>query len=171
MPEEKEDQYKKRISWAVTLFATFLTFNGIFGGSNSSRMLYNVIEIGDLWSFYQARSIKQSLVEIKLYNETDLGKIAAYKRQIQTYESEPSTGEGKKELFEKATGLQKQNDELSKNAKFFSYTTSILQIVMVMLSTSLLAKSRQLYYAALILGIIGFLSFTQAMWLWIPLPF
>ena len=101
---EREALIKDKAGWVIVVFAALLAINTYLGGSNSGKVLNNTIKANDTWAFFQAKSIKQTLAEMarddaverKQFEKAD--KLTA---KINRYESEPATGEGKKELFAK----------------------------------------------------------------------
>ena len=68
--EEKGDEtatkLKGRASLVINIFAALLAFNTFLNGSLNSTIMNNTIRANDLWNFYQAKSIKQSLAEMGL---------------------------------------------------------------------------------------------------------
>jgi hypothetical protein len=102
---EREAIIKDKCGWVIVVFAAFLAINTYLGNGNSSRVLNNTIDANNTWAFYQAKSIKGTLAEMALDDalaRRDVNKVAALSKKIARYESDPKTGEGKKELMEKA---------------------------------------------------------------------
>ena len=99
---EREALIKDKAGWVITILAALLAINTLMGGSNSSKVLNNTIDANNTWAFYQAKSIKQTLAE-QSYEDAvrnkDTKKAETYKAKIDRYESDPKTGEGKKELI------------------------------------------------------------------------
>jgi len=92
---EEQEQTKERTGWIITFLAAFLAITSLLDGGNSSQILDNTIEANNVWSFYQAKSIKQSLAEITYDNAVrngDKRKAQIMKAKIERYESEPSSG-------------------------------------------------------------------------------
>jgi hypothetical protein len=100
---EREALIKDKAGWVIVVFAALLAINTYMGGSNSSKVLNNTIEANNTWSFYQAKSIKQTLAEMAQEDAArvnDTKKASALQEKIDRYEDEPK--EGKKALMEKA---------------------------------------------------------------------
>jgi len=68
-------KFKERAGWIITLFAAILALNSILDGDNSSQILSDTIEANNVWAFYQAKSIKQNLAEMRLEDAKDPEKI------------------------------------------------------------------------------------------------
>ena len=165
---EREAKIKDKAGWAITILAALLAINTLFGNANSSKILNNTIAANDVWTFYQAKSIKQTIYESVNDQITDIKLKEKNQKIIDRYESDPSTGEGKKELMTKAQQLETARSEARKSSPFFTYAGSILQIAIVLLSASILAVNNRMYQASIVIGIIGALLLSQGLWLWLP---
>lgn len=164
---EREAQIKDKAGWVITVLAALLAINTLMGGSNSSKVLNNTIEANNTWSFYQAKSIKQTLAEMALddaIRAKDDKKTAALKAKIDRYENEPK--EGKKDLMAKARGLEAERHIAKARSPWYTYAGSLLQIAIVLLTASILAVNSRLYWASLVVGGFAGALMSQAVWLW-----
>lgn len=169
---EREAAIKDKAGWVITVLAALLAINTYIANGNSSKVLSNTIKANDTWAFYQAKSIKQTLAEMAyddavVRNQTD--KAEKLKAKIDRYESEPATGEGKKELMAKARALEAERDEIRKKGPWMTFAGSAFQISIVLLSASILAVSMPLYWASLVVGAFAALLMSQGLWLWVPI--
>lgn len=167
---EREAHIKDKAGWVITVLAALLAICTLMGGSNSSKVLNNTIEANNTWAFYQAKSIKQTLTEMR-YDDAVAGKndkrADELKAKIDRYESDPATGEGKKELMAKARGLEAERAVAKQRSPWYTYTGSLFQIAIVLLTASILAVSMPLFWASLGVGLIGAITMSQAVWLWL----
>jgi hypothetical protein len=141
------------------------------GGSNSSKVLNNTIEANNTWAFYQAKSIKQTLTEMKYDDAVASNKTKSaesLKAKMDRYESDPATGEGKKELMAKARKLEDDRAIAKSRSPWYTYAGSLFQIAIVLLTASILAVNTRLYWASIGVGTIALLSMSQAIWLLVP---
>ena len=142
---EREALIKDKAGWVIVVFAALLAINTYMGGSNSSKILNNTIDANNTWSFYQAKSIKQTLTEMR-YDDALAAKNTKraedLKAKIDRYESDPATGEGKKELMAKARKLEEDRSIAKQRSPFFTYAGSLLQIAIVLLTASILAVNK-----------------------------
>lgn len=167
---EREAQIKDKAGWVITVLAALLAISTLMGGGNSSKVLNNTIEANNTWSFYQAKSIKQTLTEMRYedaLSDKDEKRASALKAKIDRYESDPATGEGKKELMAKARGLEADRAVAKQRSPWFTYTGSLFQIAIVLLTASILAVSMSLFWGSLFVGAIGAFTMSQAIWLWL----
>ena len=63
---EREARIKDKAGMVISVFALILAVNSWYGGKLSSTTLNNTIAANDVWSFYEAKSIKQMLAEQSL---------------------------------------------------------------------------------------------------------
>lgn len=166
---EREANIKDKAGWVITVLAALLAINTLLGGSNSSKILNNTIAANNLWSFYQAKSVKQSLAEMAYDNAVerkDADKAESLKAKIDRYDNEPE--EGKKALMEKARALEAERAQAKVRGPFYTYAGSLFQIAIVLLTASILAVNMRLFWASLAVGAVGSILMSQAVWLWIP---
>mgnify|MGYP003704418171 CR=1 FL=1 len=168
---EREALIKDKAGWVITVLAALLAINTLMGGSNSSKVLNNTIDANNTWAFYQAKSIKQTLAEqsqddAKFRN--DKQKVDYLQKKIDRYESDPATGEGKKELMEKARKLEADRAVAKSRSPWYTYAGSLFQIAIVLLTASILAVNNRLYVASIGVGALAAFLMSQAVWLWLP---
>jgi hypothetical protein len=168
---EREAHIKDKAGWVITVLAALLAINTLMGGSNSSKVLNNTIDANNTWAFYQAKSIKQTLAEMA-YDDAvrakDQPKMQALQAKIDRYESDPKTGEGKRELMAKARGLEDERSIAKQRGPWYTYAGSLFQIAIVLLTASILAVNMRLFWASLWVGGVGMALMSQAIWLIIP---
>ena len=97
------------------------------GGQNATKDAVNSnIEASNLFNFFQAKNMRQTAyaiaadeLELAWTNDPQLSaeaktalrrKVDDYRKTVTRYESEPETGEGKKELMAKAKEAEKKRD-------------------------------------------------------------
>jgi hypothetical protein len=166
---EREAKIKDKAGWVITVLAALLAINTMYANSNSGTVLNDTMGLNDTWSFYQAKSIKQSIVEAQVDDAIaakDSKKAADLKVKIDRYESDPATGEGKKELVEKAKKLEAERADAKRRSPYYTFAGSALQISIVLLSAAILSVSMPLFWAACGVGAVGALLMSQAMWMW-----
>jgi hypothetical protein len=169
---EREALIKDKAGWVIVVFAALLAINTYMGGSNSGKVLNNTIDANNTWSFYQAKSIKGTLAEMARDDaaaRNDKEKVARLQAKIDRYESDPETGEGKKELMAKARGLEADRAVAKQRSPWYTFAGSLFQIAIVLLSASILAVNNRLYTASLWVGGLAMILMSQALWLWLPI--
>lgn len=168
---EREAKIKDKAGWVITVIAALLAVNTYIANGNSSKVLNNTIKANDTWSFYQAKSIKQTLAEMRMDDAIaakDTKKAEMLKAKIDRYESEPSTGEGKKELMAKARALEAERDLVRRSGPWMTFSGMSYQLGIVLLSASILAVSVPMFWGSIAVSLVGALLMSQGIWLWIP---
>jgi hypothetical protein len=169
---EREALIKDKAGWVIVVFAALLAINTYMAGGNSSKVLNNTIDANNTYAFYQAKSIKGTLAEMALDDAVARGdkkKAEALEKKIARYESDPATGEGKKELLAKAKSLEAERSIAKQRSPWYTYGGSLLQIAIVLLTASILAVKDSLYKASLGVGSFAVILISQAIWLWLPI--
>ena len=172
MTTEEQEQTKERTGWIITFLAAFLAITSLLDGGNSSQILDNTIEANNVWSFYQAKSIKQSLAEMRYDDAVRAGdrkKAEIMKAKIERYESEPETGEGKKELMAKARAIEEERAVAETRSPWYTYSNAFYQIAIVILAASMLTYSKRMYWIGIGLGAFAILLMLQGALLLIPI--
>lgn len=141
---EGEAVMKGRGAITITIFALLLAVFTLISNSNSSKVLTTTLTINDTWAFYQAKSIKQNVYEIR--TNPDQAVISRYEEE-------------KKDLMAKARIMEMERDEARKRSPYYSFAISILQIAMVLSSTAILAVSMELLWASVGAAVISSLIF------------
>jgi hypothetical protein len=83
------------------------------------------------------------------------GKLQSYKKNIERYESEPDTKEGKKELMLLAKSHEHERDLALRRDPWFDYAEALLQISIVLTSVALITGVGLLLGVSLTLGGLG----------------
>lgn len=169
---EREALLKDKAGWVITVFAALLAVNTYISNDHSSTILNNTIKANDTYSFYQAKSIKQSLAETardEAIDDGNLEKAKVLEAKIERYESDPVTGEGKKELLAKAQKLEAERNEIKQHKPWMTFAGTFLQLAIVLLSASILSVSSNLFRLSIGVGVFASILMSQGIWLWMPL--
>ena len=165
---ERESKLKDKAGMVISVFALLLAVNSWYGGTLSSLTLNNTIKANNVWAFYQAKSIKQTLAEQSLDDAThrrDTTQMAKLQAKIDRYESEPATGDGKVELMAKAKQLEAERDEAKKRSPWIGYASTLYQLSIVVLSASILAVSISMFWGSFFVAGLGILLSAQGVFL------
>jgi hypothetical protein len=92
--------------------------------------------------------------------------MAKLQAKIDRYESDPASGEGKKELMEKARVLEAERDEAKKRSPWIGYASTMYQLSIVVLSASILAVSMGMFWGSFFVAGLGILLSAQGLFLW-----
>ena len=165
---EREAKLKDKAGMVISIFALLLAVNSWYGSTLSSLTLNNTIKANNVWAFYQAKSIKQTLAEMSLADAVErkqADKIEKLQAKIDRYESDPKTGEGKVELMAKAKQLEAERDEAKKRSPWIGYASTMYQLSIVVLSASILAVSMGMFWGSFFVAGLGLLLSAQGVFL------
>jgi len=166
---EREAKIKDKAGMVINVFALLLAVNVWYGGKLSSTVMNNTIKASDVYNFYQAKSLKQSLAEQNLYEAQkngDKARAEEMKAKIEKYESDPKSGEGKKELLAKATKLEAERDDAKLRSPWIGYASTAYQMAIVILSASILAVSMMLFWSSFAVAGLGLILSLNGLFLW-----
>lgn len=163
---EREAKIKDKAGMVINVFALLLAVNAWYGGRLSSTVMNNTISANDVYSFYQAKAIKSTQYEIAAEETTNPALKAKYLANVDRYESDPATGEGKKELLAKAKKLEVERDVAKKRSPWIGYAGTAFQLAIVILSASILAVSMSLFWGSFVVAGLGILLASQGLFLW-----
>jgi hypothetical protein len=164
---EREAKIKDKAGMVINVFALLLAVNVWYGGKLSSTVLNNTIKASDVYNFYQAKSLKQSLAEQSLYEAKKSGdKVRAEEMiaKIDRYENEPN--EGKKALLSKVKQLEADRDEAKIRSPWIGYASTAYQMAIVILSASILAVSMMLFWSSFAVAGLGLFLSLNGLFLW-----
>jgi hypothetical protein len=184
--DRETDRFKTRAAIVIAFFAMCLAITGL-GGSNAAKEAFNNnILAANYFSFFQAKNIRQTSYQLAA-DELEMtalsnpalpaetrkaieAKIAAYKKTVARYESEPDTREGKKELLERARTHEEARDRALKQDPYFDYGEALLQIAIVLVSVAIVASLPWLAYLGGAMGLVGMLLSLNGFLLLVEIP-
>jgi len=163
------DKLKSKAPLIISIFAAVFSINAFIGNQLGSKILNNTIEISDVYGFYQAKSIKQSITESS-YDDAiranDSKKAEELKARIDRYESDPASGEGKRELLVKAKQLEASRDNAKKQSPWIGIAGSVMQISIVLLTASILSAGTMMFWGGLAAMGVALAIMGQGLFLW-----
>ncbi len=180
------DHFRRGAAVMIGILAMLLAITSL-GGDNAKKAMVNAnIQASDTFAFYQAKNIRQTSnqlaadeLEVLLLTQPTLpadvraniqGRIDRYKATVSRYESEPTTGEGKKELLATAQGYVRERERAHDQDPNFDYAQALFQIAIVLISVSIVATARWLLGVGLALGVLGLLLMLNGYLLLFHLP-
>ena len=167
---EREAKIKDKAGLVIVFMALFLAGNTYLANNFSGIAQTNLLKASNTYGFYQSKSIKQSIAEGQLEDakrRKDTDRVEKLQAKIDRYESDPKTGEGKKELLAKAQAQEAARDEARLHGPWLTFAGMLFQLAIVLLSASILAVNNKMYSASIAVGAVGLVLMAQGFWLWI----
>ena len=159
------DPSNKRIALLISVLALVLAFSETLGKSTQTEALSANIEASNLWAFFQAKSIRLTTVRTAAENlaaeapasDTARKQVDAWNKTADRYQSEPETGEGRKELADRAKIAEAKRDKLLAAYHQYEMASAAVQIAIVLASASIITGTMVLAWVGAGLGVIGVL--------------
>jgi hypothetical protein len=166
---EHGEGFNRRIALLIAVLALCLSFSETLGKGAQTEVVTKNIEASDLWSFFQAKDIRRTVVNVAADQTgllaaglADPTAKAALDKQIETwrqtaerYESDPKAGNGRKELEEKAKNAEEERDLSTAKYHHYELSSAAFQIGIVLASAAVITGMVLLAWLAGGLGVIG----------------
>lgn len=158
------DPSNKKIALLISVLALLLAISETLSKAYQTEVLTKQIEASNLWSFYQAKTIrstntKLTLEATQLNSKPGDAKVAAaiekWDAAAKRYDSEPETGEGRKELMVRAKEAEATRDLFMHKYHFVEIASGILQVAIVLASATIITGVSTLGVIAGALGVIS----------------
>lgn len=152
-----KSKINSRVALFVAIAATFMALCNVKDGNIVQAMSQAQAHSIDAWSYFQAKSTKQSIAEntvelLKQQNAPGSGDIIKkYEDQITRYEKE------KAEIKTQAEGFQKEYDDINLFDDQFDMTDALLTISIAMFGITSLTQKKWLLYFSSAVSLIGIL--------------
>jgi hypothetical protein len=173
------DPSNKKIALLISILALFLALSETLAKSAQTAALSDNIEAANLWSFFQAKTIRMTMLrtavetaEVELKHEKDAAKKATLQKRIEdwrkvaaNYDSEPATKEGRKELAVRAKAAESHRALSLAAYHYYELSSASLQIAIVLASAQIITGvgvliwlSGGLGVAGVVLGLVGWFT-------------
>jgi hypothetical protein len=170
--KESKASRNKKIAVLISVLAALLAIIEAGGKSAQNTSLSANIHANDLWAFYQAKHIRSTMLRASADtlelaappSEAITKKVGDWRATASRYDSEPETGEGRKELAAKAKAEEAKRDKALSAYHMFEYGAAALQIAIVLASASVVTGMLALAFVAGGLGAVG-IAFGLLGWL------
>ncbi|MEZ0229800.1 MAG: DUF4337 domain-containing protein [Planctomycetota bacterium] len=163
----KENQPSAMEVWIIRTTAILAVLAALSSGRWGASNLRAILEQGkvnDSWSYYQAKSIKQTIAQ----NSADLAEslhgdtalVASFRAEAKRYSSE------KKERSEEAEYYQEQRNHHVEQSLWFEFSFACIQLGVVICTIAAATRSKKLWFSSITFGAIGLVFFLNGFFLW-----
>jgi len=138
------------ISWvafSTAILAVLAAIAGLLSGHRANEAMMNQIEAANQWAFYQAKSIKASVLEAKM----SLSGVATEKDEEKAARYQEEQAEIKREAEHKQ-GEAKANFQQHET---FARSVTMFQIAIAIAAISALTQKRRFWLVSLAFGLAG----------------
>jgi hypothetical protein len=163
------DSRNKKIALLIAVIALFLAFAETLGKSAQTAALSYNVEASNLWAFFQAKTIRRTLVETAAQavaleaaavsaepiKASFAKQIDAWQKTAARYRSEPETREGSVELMERAKEAEHHRDTAMAKYHHYEVASAAFQIGIVLASATVITGMIALSWLAGGLAVLG----------------
>jgi len=162
------DPSNKKIALLIALLALVLAISETLGKSAQTSALSYNIEASNLWAFFQAKTIRLTVVRTaaeaaQLDAPAAAGEaraardkqIDAWKKTAARYDSEPETNEGRKELAARAKAAEEKRDRSLAAYHHYEVASGAVQVGIVLASAAIITTVMALAWIGAGLGVVG----------------
>lgn len=156
------DPSNKKIALLIAVLALVLAFAETLGKSAQTGAISTNIEASNLWAFFQAKTIRQTTLRtaaeqlrVGSSSQESQKQIETWLKTAERYQSEPETGEGRKELAERAKQAEKKRDVAMAAYHHYELASAAVQIAIVLASASIITSAMALAWIGVGLGVVG----------------
>lgn len=145
-----EQSGERWISWvalSTAILAVLAAIAGLLSGKHANEAMMSQIEASDQWNYYQAKSIKASVLDAKLTlaaapDEKDRAKAARYEEE-------------QSEIKKEAEAKQHEAKANFHQHEVFARGVTMFQIGIAIAAISALTKKRRFWFVSLLFGVAG----------------
>src|SRR5919206_3102701 len=152
----------KGVALLISVLALVLAFSETLGKGAQTNALALNIEASNLWAFFQAKTIRQTVLrtaaeEVAINEKGDAAKkqVDKWRETAQRYQNEPETGEGRDQLAARAKEAEKKRDRSMAAYHHYEVASAAVQIAIVLASASIIAEIVALAWVGAALGVLG----------------
>lgn len=158
------DASNKKIALLISILALLLAISETLSKAYQTEVITKQIEASNLWAFFQAKTIRSTTTKLTLEatqlqaKSNDPKAAALYEKwdaAAKRYDSEPETGEGRKELAVRAKAAEAQRDLFMHKYHFVEIASGVLQVAIVLASATIITGVSALSVLAGLLGVIS----------------
>ena len=135
------------VALSTAILAVLAAIASLLSGEYANEAMMNQIEAADQWNYYQAKSIKSAVVDMKMAlsgapDEQDQSKRARYEKEQEEIKSEAESKQAAaKSYFHKH--------------EVFAHAVTMFQIAIAIAAISALTKKRSFWVVSLVFGAVG----------------
>ena len=145
--EHTAETWISLVALSTAILAVLAAIASLLSGEYANEAMMNQIETSSQWSYYQAKSIKSAVVDVKIAvsgaaDEQDQSKRARYEKEQEEIKSE-------------AQGKQAAAKSYFHKHEVFARAVTMFQIAIAIAAISALTRKRPFWVVSLVFGALG----------------
>lgn len=165
--EHAHHQERKRAALLIIVLAVALAIIEMAGKEAQFASIAHNIQSSDTYAFFQAKTVRATVLrtaaeELEVLappagqtNERRDQQLRTWRANIERLDSDPESGEGRKELLEKARVLEEDRDHEERAYHHFEYAAAGMQLAIVIASAAVITEMVVLELVSAGIGILG----------------
>src|SRR5215468_3892624 len=163
------DPSHRKVALLIAVLALILSFAETLGKSAQTTALSSNVEAANLWAFFQAKTIRMTVVRTAAeaaaidllpaapdqVREALQKRVADWEQTAMRYDSEPETQEGRKELVARARLAEAKHDRALAAYHHYELASAAVQIAIVLASAAIITGVMALAWVGGALGLVA----------------
>jgi hypothetical protein len=149
--EHARERWVMLVAMSTALLAAVAAIASLLSGDNVNEAMLEQIRASDQWSYYQAKGIKQSVLQTRIELLESNGKPVPPKDRAKQEQYEKDQQEAKRN----ATEFEASADHHMRRHHKMAMSVTWSQIAIAVSAISVLTRQRWLWLAGLALGCLG----------------
>jgi Domain of unknown function (DUF4337) len=163
------DPSHRKVALLIAVLALILSFAETLAKGAQTTALSSNVEAANLWAFFQAKTIRMTVVRTAAeaaaidllpaasdqVREALQKRVADWEQTAARYDSEPETQEGRKELVARARLAEAKHDRALAAYHHYEIASAAVQIAIVLASASIITGVTALIWLSGAVGIVG----------------
>ena len=152
----------RKVALLISLLALVLAFSETLGKGAQTTAIAMNIEASNLWAFFQAKTIRQTVLrtaaehaQTSRLEEPGKKQVEKWLETARRYQDEPETNEGRDQLAARAKAAEKKRDRSMAAYHHYELASAAVQIAIVLASASIITTMPALVWLAAGLGAVG----------------
>ena len=141
----------RKIALVIAILALFLSLSEMLGKSAQTEAIGANVEASNLWSFFQAKTVRQTMVR----TATEQLKLTAEAASDPATRAAMETHEGRKELAERAKEAEESRNTFLAKYHAYEIASAAFQIGIVLASAAVITEIIALAWLSGLLGAGG----------------
>ena len=146
-----EDTFEKIIAGSMAIIAALLAIVSVLGQHYNTEQIMKQEQSSDQWAYFQAKDIRRYVAQSTqdMLAKTDSSAAQRYVKDTARFASDAAA------IKKEAESLERERDRMEGKARQFHFGEVFLEIAIVFLALSILAKQRVLAFAGCASAIFG----------------
>ena len=172
MADDKKEPWLNYLALTTVMLAVCATLSTARGGSFSTRSVLSQAQASNQWAYYQAKSLKSYLYEIRKQEieaeiAANVGRwppetAAIYRSLSSDYSAQMARYAAEKDTIQaEARRLEIVRDDAQRHARIFSEAVIFLQIGILLSSVAALMRKKPLWIIGSLSGAVGLYHFAM----------